>query len=95
MAGLQVKNIPDGLYGRLRDYAAESNSTISSVVLEALERELAKADMLKRLAERPAVELTSAVAEVIRDERMTRDIELGYGASSNLKAKSTDTPEEA
>ena len=95
MAGLQVKNIPDGLYGRLRDYAAESNSTISSVVLEALERELAKADMLKRLAERPAVELTSAVAEDIRDERMTRDIELGYGASSNLKAKSTDMPEEA
>jgi len=95
MAGLQVKNIPDGLYGRLRDYAAESNSTISSVVLEALERELAKADMRKRLAERPAVELTSAVAEVIRDERMTRDIELGYGASSNPGAKSTEASEES
>lgn len=78
MSNLQVKNVPDTLYGRLRDYAAESNLTIGAVVLEAVERELAKAEMVKRLALRSPVELTSSVADVIHEARMFREEQIAY-----------------
>lgn len=81
MSNLQVKNVPDGLYARLRDYAADSNLTISAVVLDAVERELAKADMLKRLATRSPVDLGVSVAEVLNFERMVREDVMEYDAS--------------
>lgn len=94
MSNLQVKNVPDGLYARLRDYAADSNLTISAVVLEAVERELAKADMLRRLATRSPVELGVSVAEVLNFERMVReDDEMEYDASGG--GASRESSEEA
>lgn len=95
MSNLQVKNVPDGLYTRLRDYAAESNLTISTVVLEAVERELAKADMLKRLATRSSVELGVSVAELLIKERMVREEEMEYDVSGGRGGESREFPEEA
>lgn len=93
MSNLQVKNVPDGLYERLRDYAAESNLTISAVVLEAVERELAKANMLKRLASRTPVELGVSVAEAIVFERMVREEEMEYDASGGRDDASRESSE--
>ena len=78
MSNLQVKNVPNDLYERLRSYADERNSTISAVVLTAVERELDKANMAKRLAERSSVELTNSAAELVRQERVLRDNETEY-----------------
>ena len=73
MSNLQVKNVPDELYARLRDYADENNSTISAVVLSAVERELDKANMIKRLAGRSSVEISTSAAEILRAERALRE----------------------
>lgn len=78
MSNLQVKNVPNDLYERLRSYADERNSTISAVVLSAVERELDKANMIKRLAERSSVELSSSSAELVRQERVLRESETEY-----------------
>ena len=78
MSNLQVKNVPSDLYERLRSYADERNSTISAVVLTAVERELDKANMAKRLAERSSVELTNSAAELVRQERVLRENETEY-----------------
>lgn len=78
MSNLQVKNVPSDLYERLRSYADERNSTISAVVLTAVERELDKANMAKRLAERSSVELTNSAAEMVRQERVLRESETEY-----------------
>lgn len=73
MSNLQVKNVPDELYARLRDYADERNSTISAVVLSAVERELDKASMINRLAGRSSVEISTPAAEILRVERALRE----------------------
>ena len=40
MPNLQVRNIPDDLHKRLRRLAQENNSSMSAIVLIAVEREL-------------------------------------------------------
>ena len=72
MANLQVKNIPDSLHDRLRRHAQAQNSTISAVVLNAIERELARWEWQERLSARPAVNLDTDVAAPIREERELR-----------------------
>lgn len=78
MANLQVKNIPDSLHERLRNYARESDRTISAVVLAAIERELAEREFTMRLAEHPATYLVTRAADVLHEERSTRDAELEW-----------------
>lgn len=96
MSNLQVKNVPNDLYERLRSYADERNSTISAVVLTAVERELDKASMTKRLAERSSVELTSSSAELVRQERVLRESETEYNpfGSDADQARGEDEEEE-
>ena len=53
MTNLQVRNMPDDLHERLRRHARESNCTMSAAVLTAVERELARWEWRKRLAQRP------------------------------------------
>ena len=50
MADLHVKDIPDPLDDRIRRHAQAQNSTISGVVLIAIERELARLEWQERLA---------------------------------------------
>ena len=69
MANLQVKNISDALHDRLRSYARESNSTISATVLAAVERELARWEWRKHLAQRPETDLGIEAAALLWEER--------------------------
>lgn len=76
MANLQVKNVPEHLHERLRRYAVERHRTLSEVVLEALEHELARCEWRRRLAERPEGELGVTAASLLAEERAGRDREL-------------------
>ena len=76
MAHLQVKNVPAALHERLRRAAAESRCTLSEVVLEALERELARREWKQRLAGRPKSDLGVSAASLLAEERAGRDREL-------------------
>ena len=77
MANLQVRNIPDDLYERLRRHAHEHNLTMSEVVLIAVERELARWEWRKRLAQRPKTDLGVEAATLLAEERSLRDLETG------------------
>ena len=77
MANLQVKNVPDALHERLRRHARDNNCTISAAVLTAVERELARWEWRKRLAQRPKTDLGVDVVTLIREERRLRDMETG------------------
>ena len=75
MATLQVRNVPDDLHERLRRYALEHNPTMSEVVLIAVERELARWEWRKRLAQRPKTDLGVEAATLLSEERALRDME--------------------
>ncbi len=76
MANLQVKNVPDALYERLRRHARESNCTIGAAVLAAVERDLARKEWQKRLGQRPKTNLGVEAAELLQMERSQRHREL-------------------
>jgi plasmid stability protein len=77
MANLQVKNVPDELHDRLRRHARVNNCTISSAVLTAVERELARSEWQERLAARPATDLGIEAAALLAEERSSRDTVVG------------------
>ena len=77
MANLHVRNVPQDLYQRLRLHARESNTTMSAVMLAALERELAMRDWQARFAERPKTDIGVAAATLLEKERSLRDVETG------------------
>ena len=66
----------------MRSYARESGRTISAVMLAAIERELEDWEFRKHLAERPMTYLDVSAADVIREERVLREMELGWPDSS-------------
>lgn len=76
MANLQVKNVPETLHLRLKNYANRRGRTLSQVVLEALEHELARADFRERLETRPPTQLSVSAASLLEEERSRRDQEL-------------------
>ena len=76
MANLQVRNISDDLHDRLRRHARENNCTISAAVLTAVERELARWEWRKRLAQRPETDLGVEAAALLVEERSLRDVEM-------------------
>ena len=76
MANLQVRNISDDLHDRLRRHARENNCTISAAVLSAVERELARWEWRKRLAQRLETDLSVEAAALIVEERSLRDVEM-------------------
>ena len=77
MANLQVKNVPDSLHERLRQHAREQNTTLSAAVLSALERELARAEWRRHLAQRPTTDLGVSAADLLAEARAERETELG------------------
>ena len=76
MANLQVRNISDDLHDRLRRHARENNCTISAAVLSAVERELARGEWRKRLAQRLETDLGVEAAALLVEERSLRDVEM-------------------
>jgi len=73
MATLQVKHVPEQLHRRLREYARQHHRTLSEVVLAAVERELARAEFLNRLASRPTTDLGVSAATLLEQARQERD----------------------
>ncbi|MGH9339787.1 MAG: FitA-like ribbon-helix-helix domain-containing protein [Acidobacteriota bacterium] len=76
MANLQVKNIPDSLYRRLKRHVRKHNLTLSEFVLRSVERELERSTFHERLASRPRTKLGSSAASLLEEERRGRDREL-------------------
>lgn len=75
MANLQVKNIPDSLHDRLRTRAQKQHSTLSAIVLSAVERELARLEFAERLRGRSKTELGIAPSELLEEARVSRQAE--------------------
>ena len=75
MANIQVKNVPDSLHERLRRHAREERTTLSAVVLSAVERELKRAEWRRRVAQRPRTSISAA--EFLAEAREEHDAELG------------------
>ena len=77
MANLQIRNMPDTLHERLRRYARENNCTMREAVLTAIEKELARWEWQKRLAQRHETELGVDAAALLKEERSRREGEIG------------------
>jgi hypothetical protein len=76
MANIQVKNIPEKLHNRLRRHAREEDCTLGEIVLDAIEREVARREWRKRFSGRPSTQLGSSAAELLEQERRERDSDL-------------------
>ena len=76
MANIQVKNVSKKLHNRLRRYARERHCTLGDIVLEAIEREIARREWHKRLSGRPKTQLRSTAPELLKEERRQRNGEL-------------------
>lgn len=76
MANLQVKNLPEALHERLRNFAQKHHRTISDVALEALEREMARQEWKEKLSQRPATDLGDSAASLLEQERQQREKDL-------------------
>jgi plasmid stability protein len=76
MANLQVKNLPDILHQRLRRYAQKHHRTISDIVLEAIEREMARHEWREKLSRRPTTDLGGSAASLLEQERQQREKDL-------------------
>ncbi len=70
MANLQVKNMPDALHKRLRRQARQNDTTIRSVVISAVERELAWMEWQERFNQRAKTNPDSSPAALLIEERM-------------------------
>lgn len=76
MANLQVKNLPDALHQRLRDYAQKHHRTISDIALKAIEREMARYEWREKLSQRPSTDLGESAASLLEQERQQRESDL-------------------
>jgi plasmid stability protein len=75
MANLQIKNLPDALLHRLQLYAQKHNRTISDIVVEAMEREMARCEWHDKLSRRSGTNLGDSAASLLEQERRQRDHE--------------------
>ena len=73
MSNLQVKNVPEALHNRLKHYARRHNRTLSEIVLQALDRELTRAELHERLETRLQAKLGASAAFLLEEERRQRD----------------------
>ena len=76
MANIQVKNIPEKLHNRLRRYARQQDCTLGEIILEAIEREVARREWHKRFSGRAMTHLNNSAAELLEQERRQRDRDL-------------------
>ena len=74
---LLVKNVPPELHERLRRHARVCGRTISEVVLDTVESELARQQWKERFARRPATRLDVSAAQMLELERLEHDERLG------------------
>ena len=72
MKTFTVRNVPDETIERVRTMAKERGCELTAVVLEAIEHELDRWELHKRVQEMPSVEGVDPTA-LIREERNARD----------------------
>ena len=75
MAILQVKNVPEPLFLRLKQVVRAQNRTLSDFVLKAVQRELARVAFHQQLAERPRTDLGVSAASLLDEARRERSEE--------------------
>ena len=74
MATLQVKNIPDEMYERLRKLAKDRQTTISATVINAVEREIRSAAWRERWQSRPEIDLGVDGAALVKEARASNGV---------------------
>ncbi len=84
MATLHIRNIPDNVHERLRSLARANNSTMSAIVLAAVEKELERAEWRERMANRPVVDPGISAAQMLEEARAERDRELDEALAPRL-----------
>jgi plasmid stability protein len=73
---IQVRNVPDRLHRELVRRARGRGQTLTQYLREVLEREIARPpaeEVFERIAVRPRVRLPQPAAELIREERASRE----------------------
>ena len=78
MANIHVEKIPAALHNKLRRYAREQEVTIGEIVLEAIEREVARREWHKRFTSRPTTRLRSSAARLLEQGGEKGDANLFY-----------------
>jgi hypothetical protein len=78
MADLHVKNLPDDIHERLREFARYKHWPISWAVITALEREVTRWEWEKDFKKAPKTPYNINVAEIMREERDRRENELRW-----------------
>ena len=73
MANLQLRNLPEPLHQKLRKIAAENRTTISDLVLAAIERDLAIREWQRSFNKREASQLGVRAAELLEEARADRE----------------------
>lgn len=76
MAIIQVKNVPDSLYKRLKREAKRADETLSDIILEAIEKELKRREWRECFSKRPSSDIGVSAASLLEEERRERDNEL-------------------
>ena len=71
---IQILNVPDDLYAKLRAHAAEAHMSLSDYLLEQLERSMSEqpttiTEILDRLTDLEPVDPPQSSAEMVRELR--------------------------
>lgn len=69
MRSLQAKRVPESLHQKAAALANRRGVTLSQVIVEALEKEIARDAFEQRLAQRTQVSLKSSTREALEEER--------------------------
>ncbi len=72
VANLQLKNLPEEVHEALRNVAARERTTISAIVLSAIERELVRKAWLASFKQRAPSDLGMLSAELLEEARAER-----------------------
>lgn len=73
---IQVRNVPDRLHRELVKRARARGQSLTQYIEQVLEREVARpdaADVFQRIRARQPVDLGRPAAQMIREERASRD----------------------
>lgn len=73
---IQVRHVPDRLHRELVRRARRRGQTLTDFVQEILEREVARPpaeEIFERIARREPVRLSGSAADLVREERSTRE----------------------
>ncbi|TMA23138.1 MAG: hypothetical protein E6J62_07985 [Deltaproteobacteria bacterium] len=72
---MQIKDVPQDLYRKLKRHAARQGRTLRDVLLEAVRKEVARAEFRARLARRDPVRLDRP-GRALEETRAERDSEI-------------------